>query len=134
MALVSDAPRSASVRAQGDVAVLELGRELFDRLLDSDHDFALRFQEELAICAVRQHRRILKRLDDIFRLGENAASPSAGNPNRNASLEDELDATLGDHAAGLRELSISPDELDAISVVTPEGQVTAAEVRIRLGR
>ncbi len=128
MAVMTEAKRSATIRAVSQTTVLKIGADLFHRLLASEQSFALRFQERITVATIRQHRRILERLDGIFQLA--TASPQDGD----TQLDDPLAQTLGDHAACLRELSISPDELDNISVVVPDGQMTAAEIRARLGR
>ena len=128
MALIHQAPRSATVRALTAAKVLKIDAQLFRRLLASEQDFALRFQERITVAAIRQHRRILERLDGVFQLSV------AEQRSNESKIDDALERTLSDHAAGLRELSISPDELDQISVVVPTGQLTTAEIKARLGR
>jgi CRP-like cAMP-binding protein len=62
LALVDRAPRSASVVASRDVHALELGRELFEKLLSAASPIALRFQEQIAVAGIRQLRAATERL------------------------------------------------------------------------
>jgi len=127
MALINKTQRSATTRALSPVSAIEITVDMFERLLCSEQDFALRFQEKIAVSAIRQHRRILKRLDGVLKLSNRDSAQSD-------RIEDEIETVLSDHVAGLRDLSISPDELSSISVVVPEGQMSAAEIKARLGR
>ncbi len=62
MALVSAAPRSATLRASGDVVALELSRDTLAQLLGQNSPFAIRFLELLAINGIRQLREATTRL------------------------------------------------------------------------
>jgi CRP-like cAMP-binding protein/tRNA A-37 threonylcarbamoyl transferase component Bud32 len=56
VALVDRGARSASIRASGDVEVLELDRDTFEKLVDRHVPLALRFQEQIAVTGIRQLR------------------------------------------------------------------------------
>jgi CRP-like cAMP-binding protein len=62
MALVDRGPRSATVRAVGDVIVVEVERGMFERLIAGAGPMALRFQEEIAVSAIRQLRLTNRKL------------------------------------------------------------------------
>ena len=61
-ALVDNSPRQATVRASGDVRVLEFSRHNFERLLAAQAPLAIRFQELLARAGIRQLRMANVRL------------------------------------------------------------------------
>jgi CRP-like cAMP-binding protein len=75
MALVDSSPRSASVRAQTRVVVLELGRDVFERLVRSANPFALRFQRQIALAGIRQLRLANARLAGLLGRGEKLEEP-----------------------------------------------------------
>lgn len=77
MALVDSAPRSASVRAQERVVALEVGRDVFDRLVRSATPFALRFQRQIALAGIRQLRLANARLAGLLGRGDKLEAPSA---------------------------------------------------------
>ena len=56
VALLEHRRRSATVVADGDTVVVELGRGDFDKLINSSTPFALRFQEMVTINGIRQLR------------------------------------------------------------------------------
>lgn len=62
IALVDRAPRSASVIAATKAEALELGVDVFDRLIESATPMALRFQEQIAVAGIRQLRAATERL------------------------------------------------------------------------
>lgn len=62
LALIDRAPRSASVVASAATYALELGQDMFDRLLQACSPMALRFQEQIALAGVRQLRSATARL------------------------------------------------------------------------
>jgi cAMP-dependent protein kinase regulator len=62
LALVDRAPRSASVVANVQTHALELGRDVFDKLMQAQSALALRFQEQVAIAGIRQLRSATSRL------------------------------------------------------------------------
>lgn len=62
LALVDRAPRSASVVANVQTHALELGRDVFDKLMQAASPLALRFQEQVAIAGIRQLRSATARL------------------------------------------------------------------------
>ncbi len=74
VALVDRSPRTATVRARTDVALLELGRDVFETLLRAQSPLALRFQEQIAIAGARQLRHSTEALARIVEATE--ASPA----------------------------------------------------------
>ena len=56
LSLIEPRGRSANIRAQGDLVVVEIAREDFDRLIQNRTPFGLRFQELVAIAGIRQLR------------------------------------------------------------------------------
>ncbi len=62
MAMVSPAPRSATLRAESEVVALELSRDTLAQLLGQNSVFALRFLELVAINGIRQLRIATERL------------------------------------------------------------------------
>jgi CRP-like cAMP-binding protein len=66
VALVDRSPRSATVRARGDVTVMELSRDVFETLLRAQSPLALRFQEQIAIAGARQLRQSTEALARIL--------------------------------------------------------------------
>lgn len=66
LALVDNSPRSASVRALGDVVALTLSREDFERLIKARSPLGLRFQEQVAQAGVRQLRLATERLSALL--------------------------------------------------------------------
>ncbi len=135
--LVDGGPRSASVRAVGHCALLELDRPTFERLVDAHVPLAMRFQEQLAVTGIRQLRfanewlaRLLQRRDDEARVA--AARPETVRPDppvrpsappppapRPKSDEDAARQMMIYMRAALREWGMSLEELDRVSVVVP---------------
>ncbi|MFH1464931.1 MAG: cyclic nucleotide-binding domain-containing protein [Pseudomonadota bacterium] len=76
MALVDSAPRSASIRAQTRVVALEIGRDMFERLVRSANPFALRFQRQIALAGIRQLRLANARLAGLLGRGEQREEPA----------------------------------------------------------
>ncbi len=74
VALVDRSPRTATVRARTDVALLELSRDVFEVLLRAQSPLALRFQEQIAIAGARQLRHSTEALARIVEATE--ASPA----------------------------------------------------------
>lgn len=56
MALIDDGPRTATLKAQGEVEVLELRRDRFEQILAMRSPLALHFQELIAVNGARQLR------------------------------------------------------------------------------
>lgn len=56
LALLEHRRRSATIEAQGDAVIIELNSQDFDRLIQSNTPFALRFQEYVTIASIRQLR------------------------------------------------------------------------------
>ncbi len=70
MSLVDSSPRSASIRAIDEVVALELGRDIFERLVRSATPFALRFQRQIALAGIRQLRLANGRLAGLLGKGD----------------------------------------------------------------
>jgi CRP/FNR family cyclic AMP-dependent transcriptional regulator len=70
MALVDSSPRSASMRAVDEVLALEIGRDVFERLVKAASPFALRFQRQIALAGIRQLRLANGRLAGLLGKGE----------------------------------------------------------------
>jgi CRP-like cAMP-binding protein len=125
MALVDNAPRSATIRAREDVVILELSRRLFRDLLANSSPFGIRFQEQVAVAGIRQLRMADSRLTAV--LGRIHANSAAG-----------ADMASGNPAAilraALREWSIPLEELDEMQVVDTDGLPSAAELRARMSQ
>lgn len=122
MALVDRSPRSASVVASDDTIALELTRDVFERLLLASSPLALRFQEQIAIAGIRQLRMATQRLGSLLL---EQGGKQVSKPPRN---------TLETMQAALEEWDMSMEDLDNVQVSVPAGQMSAAEMRDRLGR
>ena len=92
MALVSWAPRTATLLAVSRVVALVVGRELFDGLLDGASPLALRFQRQVAVSGIRQ-----------LRLANEILAQGIGS-------EEDGAAELGYAQAALREWGLPPGE------------------------
>lgn len=66
LALVDHRPRSATVRALEPVVTLEMDRAHYERLLTTASPFALRFQERIAVAAIRQLRLANQKLTPLL--------------------------------------------------------------------
>jgi CRP-like cAMP-binding protein len=62
LALVDRSPRSASVVATVQTHALELGNDVFQKLMQACSALALRFQEQVAVAGIRQLRNATSRL------------------------------------------------------------------------
>lgn len=87
MSLVDSSPRSASVRAVDELVGLEIGRDVFERLVRAASPFALRFQRQISLAGIRQLRMANSRLTGLLGRG------------------DQLDKTEGQGAPGEPQLS-----------------------------
>ncbi len=70
MSLVDSSPRSASMRADTEVVALEIGRDVFERLVRAATPFALRFQRQIALAGARQLRLANLRLTGLLGCGD----------------------------------------------------------------
>ena len=66
LALVDDAPRTASVRTRGQVVALQTNKERFQQLVTARHPVALHFQEQIAVAGIRQLRMADDRLAHLL--------------------------------------------------------------------
>ena len=120
MALVDRAPRSASVRARTETVALELSREVFERLLQAQSPFALRFQHQIAVAGIRQLRTALDRLTLLT-----SQRPATPEPTDEGAL------ALACVQAATEDWDISLDDMEKAVVVIPDGQMSAAELAMR---
>lgn len=67
LALVDRGPRGATVRVAREGVALELQRDDFERLLQASSPLALRFQRNVALAGIRQHRNVIRRLATLAR-------------------------------------------------------------------
>ncbi|MBI2389224.1 MAG: cyclic nucleotide-binding domain-containing protein [Deltaproteobacteria bacterium] len=106
LALIDRAPRSASVVACAPTYALELGQDMFDRLMQACSPMALRFQEQVAIAGIRQLRSATARVVALIEQRNDAdaylhgARPSG----------DDWDAPI-DAGEAVLELAIDPKSL-----------------------
>lgn len=120
MALVDRAPRSATVVATQPTVALELSRDVFEKLLAAASPLALRFQEQIAIAGIRQLRAATERLEALLADPDDPAM----------SLEDRNHLLTIQAALQMWDLSV--EDLDAVEVSVPAGQMTHAELKSRL--
>ena len=120
MALVDRSPRSASVVAAQPTVALELSRDVFEKLLAAASPLALRFQEQIAIAGIRQLRAATERLEVLL---ADPDEPKMSVADRNHLLTIQ---------AALQMWDLSVEDLDAVEVSVPAGQMTHAELTSRL--
>jgi CRP/FNR family cyclic AMP-dependent transcriptional regulator len=65
LALLSSAPRSASVMTVGEVRALEVRADAFANLVRAHSPMAIRFQEQVALAGARQLRIALRKFADV---------------------------------------------------------------------
>ncbi len=106
LALIDRAPRSARVVANAETHALELGRDVFERLLQAHSPMALRFQEQVAIAGVRQLRGATARLVALTAQRNDAEAYLQGG----RSAGDDWDAPF-DGGEAVLELAIDPVSL-----------------------
>ena len=123
LALLDQRERSATLRARGPVRVLGLNRDTFLNLIERSNSFALRFQEHVCVTGIRQLRSATQLLSKIESVMEDQA--------RKVESGEQEDIKLSYVSAVLDELNMTIDDLDEVVVKTPEGQLTAAEIRAR---
>ena len=122
LSLLDSRARSATLRARGATRVLELSRSTFLRLVERTNPFAVRFQEHVCVTGIRQLRCATRLHAEIERVMESAGQTTeAGREN----------LQLNYVSAALDEWGLTLDDLDAVVVKTPEGMLTAAEVKAR---
>lgn len=134
MALVDRSPRSATVRASKYTIALELTREVFERLLNAHSPLALRFQSQIAIAGIRQLRMATTTLAGI--LNDAQRKLEAAEKQKEKRVVEETRAKKRDDLltvqAALSEWDMSLDDLDAVSVSVPRGQIGSDELKSRM--
>ncbi len=133
MALVDRSPRSATVRASKYTIALELTRDVFERLLGAHSPLALRFQSQIAVAGIRQLRMATTKLAGILNDAQRKVAEASEKEHKNveaATTEKKRDDLLTVQAA-LSEWDMSLDDLDAVAVSIPRGQIGAEEMKSR---
>ena len=123
LALLDQRERSATLRARGPVRVLGLNRDTFLNLIERSNSFALRFQEHVCVTGIRQLRSATQLLSKIESVMEDQA--------RKVESGEQEDIKPSFVSAALNELDMTIEDLDDVVVKTPEGQMSAAEIRAR---
>ncbi len=129
LSLLDSRVRSASLRAKGEVQAVSLDRDTFRQLLRKQNGFALRFQEHVAVTGIRQMRcatTLLHDLESILARAEELGE--AAGTNARYALQ------AGYVGAAMQEWGLSIEDLDSITVKTPDGIMTPAELKARQGR
>ncbi len=108
IALVTSTPRSAAVVASKDAVVLELGRDIFRRLIDSRSEVGQRFQDQIAIAGIRQLRSATRQLSTLLEQRAVARAKGQVRPLDDAQAEglERVQAAIGEW--GIRLTSLPP--------------------------
>ena len=193
LALLHDTPRSATVRAKGDVWVVAIGRGTFQRLLSGHNSIGLKLHEQVIVAGIRQLRLASRMLTELSVAEDSPAPPPAPEPAATRELtREELMETLRKASAkvhgtptasdrkrplaaerarrsrqawravdsgpqrppggnreapkrtptrelalyvttALEEWGMSLDDLDDVEITVPDGQMSAAELKLRKG-
>lgn len=159
LALVDDAPRSATVRARGEVVVLALRRPAFERLVRSGSPLAAHLQQRIAIAGIRQVRLANRRLRSALHRESprkpasrerasaaptqappgagRAASPPAESPPRRSKPPRKADARSSPQAflrAVLNESDVTLDDIAEVELGPADELPSASELRARSRR
>lgn len=138
MALIDDTPRSATVQVKGESIVLMITRSDFNQLLKSGSHLGLKFQEQILVAGIRQHRHILKRLDRIHYLDGFSESDEAeiktGKDLKTEiqDVNDESAQILKDYISSLKEWGITMDTLNDVKCIRCPGEINPMEIKARL--
>ncbi|MEZ4267040.1 MAG: cyclic nucleotide-binding domain-containing protein [Myxococcota bacterium] len=153
LALLDDAPRSATVRAKGTTGVLAIRRADFRRLLASHDSLALKLHEQVTRAGIRQLRLADEKVTSLLAPAVAARPATQPGPPRTAqkprpdrrnwegeSRPPTRDSVArgervlgGDYlSAALGEWGLSLADLDQVRVAKPDGAMTAAELKVRL--
>jgi cAMP-dependent protein kinase regulator len=101
LAMIDRSPHSATVVADGPVHALELGRDVFERLLAACTPLALRFQEHVAVAGIRQLRAATARLAALLHQRDEADAYLYG-----AQAGDDWDSAID--GGPVLELAVDP--------------------------
>ena len=104
LAMIDRSPHSATVVAAGPVHALELGRDVFERLMQACTPLALRFQEHVAVAGIRQLRSATARLVALMAQRSEADAYLHG-----ASADDDWDTEVD--GGVVLELAVDPASL-----------------------
>ena len=122
MALVDRSPRSATLRSSDYTVVLELTRDVFERLLKAHSPLALRFQQQIAVAGIRQLRMATTKLATVLADAQKEADRSSKNQENSLVIREKKRDALLTVQAALAEWDMSLDELDQVHVSVPVGQ------------
>ena len=93
LALLDEAPRSASIRANGDAGVLAIGRANFRQMLRAHDSLALKLHEQITVAGIRQLRmanvQITRLLAELPPPPKTAARAPSAEPVHRASIRPE---------------------------------------------
>jgi CRP-like cAMP-binding protein len=134
MALVDDFLRSATLRVSEAALVLEVSRQDFQKLLAASTPLSVRFQEQIAIAAINQHRAAIDRMKSVIHIVEQPKVVKADRPalGSKVKLAQEVAVLIADYLVGLDEWGVSLNDLEDMGVEVPAGQITPNELRARL--
>lgn len=130
MALVDRGTRSASIRALEDCVVLELTREVFEKLLAACSPLGLRFQEQTALAGIRQLRAAIARLATV---SPAQTAPPAEKAHAQRPQTDD-DIALAYIQTAVNEWGLSLEEAGSVRVVHHDGIASSAERKSRHSR
>jgi len=93
--------------------------------VEKTNPFAVRFQEHVCVTGIRQLRCATRLHSEIERVMENAGKTSD---------QARENLQLNYVSAALDEWGLTLDDLDSVVVRTPDGMLTAAEIKARKHR
>ncbi len=141
MSLVDSAPRSATLRSAGDVIALELGRDVFEKLLRANSPLAVRFQKQIAVAGIRQLRQATQRFAQVSDVPQGPRTGSIlGTVQRSRKQQQEESDEAAMHSVltymhtALNEWGLSMEDLDHIKIAKEEGKMSSAERTARSRR
>lgn len=145
IALVNNIRRSATLKALEDVLTLEVTRADFQQLMQSASPTALKFQEQIAITGIRQHRACMVRFSSILSQVKDAVKAqeiaqlevaqkkikATAKPKKTHGKEPDMDV-IAKYLASLSEWGITTEMLNQAVVVQLDGEIPPGEIKMRL--
>ncbi|MBN2527411.1 MAG: cyclic nucleotide-binding domain-containing protein [Deltaproteobacteria bacterium] len=145
IALVNNIRRSATLKALEDVLTLEVTCADFQQLMQSASPTALKFQEQIAITGIRQHRgcmarfsSTLRQVRDVVKAREIARLETAQKKNKATAKPKKTQEKTPDmefiakYLASLSEWGITTETLNNTVIVQLDGEIPPDEIRARL--
>jgi CRP-like cAMP-binding protein len=136
MALVSNLPRSATLLTKGDSLVLVITRSDFNRLFNVSSQLGLKFQEQIAVAGIRQHRRILQRIDKIRKRDDfSKKEERITKPSKKQELDpqtDDIVLNLNQYLLRLQEWGITTESLRHVEIIRHDGEISQNELKARM--